>query len=253
MRLSDGNAVVREEWADAVSGALGLEVATVKASMDRELAQLEARVDSSSDERWYASVEQGAPDYGIYESPEYMLYSWPGTVLFARPTLKYVVKHVPASAVRYVVDLGCGIGYTTSVLAREYPHASVYGTNVEGTQARVCRLLAERHRWSLVPDARAAAVDADATLAVASEYFEHFHRPVEHLREVLAGLGRPRWFAIANAFGARSAGHFPEYADGARSLSPRGAGRLFGDTMRAAGYTRAGSGWNGRPTLWMRA
>jgi SAM-dependent methyltransferase len=252
MRLTDSTAIARAEYADAVSPVLGRDRAEVLAVMDRELAQLRSGVDSVSDRRWYLSLARGEPDYSIYDDPEYMLYLWPGTVMFARPTLRWTVNAVPPGEVDTVVDLGCGIGYTTAVLASCYPGADVFGTNVEGVQAQVARALGREHGFTLRADVSSISYEPRRTLVVASEYFEHFHRPVEHLCEVLNGLGCPRWLAIANAFGARSAGHFPEYADRGGRFPPRAIGTRFNGTLRRAGYRKAGSGWNGRPTLWER-
>lgn len=252
MKLTDSPAQARQEYAEAVAPVLGVDVDAALAVMDRELSQLETKQESASDRRWYRSVDAGTPDYGIYDDPDYMLYLWPGTVMFARPTLKWTTKAVPAEAVSTVVDVGCGIGYSTACLAAAYPVADVYGTNVEGVQARVARSLGDKHGFTLVPDATHIDADPARTLLVASEYFEHFYRPVEHLEEVLKALRSPRWLAIANAFGARSAGHFPEYAKRADTISPRAIGRAFNKRLRDGGYVRAGAGWNGRPSLWER-
>lgn len=250
VNLADSVTVARSEYAAAAADALDLPVSTVLALMDRELDDLKNRRPSPSDERWYASIERGQPDYGIYDDPTYMLYLWPGTVLYARPTLRWISQHVPAARVRTVIDVGCGIGYSTACLAAAYPDAAVYGTNVEGVQAKAARSLGRRHGFTLRPDVASIEVtDPSSTLIVASEYFEHFHAPIAHLRTILSSVV-PHWFAIANAFGAVSAGHFPQYLDGSTHYTPRQIGRRFNDHLRQHGYTKTGSGWNGRPSLW---
>lgn len=251
MRLSDTVATARLDFARAVAPVLDRPLTDVLSVMDRELTALKHHQQSASDVRWYTSLERGEPDYGIYDDADYMLYLWPGTVLYARPTLRWTVQHVPQSAVETVIDLGCGIGITTALLADAYPHANVYGTNLEGIQARVARRLSDEHDFTLVPDITHITADPDTTLVVASEYFEHFHDPITHLTDNLTHL-TPQHFAIANAFGARSAGHFPTYQHHGDTLTPRQAGRRFNNTLRAHGYTNTGSGWNGRPTLWTR-
>ena len=74
---------------------------------------------------------------------------------FAPPTRR-LLDELPPGARRYVLDLGCGPGYTTALLAEVFPDAFVTGLDaspamVEAAQARV-------------PDARFVVADITAPL-----------------------------------------------------------------------------------------
>jgi hypothetical protein len=92
-----------------------------------------------------------------------------------------------------------------------------------------------------------------ADLVFASEYFEHFEEPIAHLVEVVE-LTRPRALLIANAFSAKSIGHFDEYVVDGRRVSGDVVGRRFNDTLRRIGYSKIETRlWNNRPAYWKRA
>lgn len=213
----------------------------------RELQALERR--------WYASIASGTPDYSVYDD-EYILSDiWSSWVGCSRRYL--LALRSPRSlgertvfddlvGVRRVVDLGCGFGYSTAALKELFPEAEVYGTQLAGgRQWRLAAAVGEERGFGLAP-----RVDRPSELVFASEYFEHIERPIEHLTEVL-DRARPRYLVVANAFGAKSVGHFPEYQDGARRLSPAETSRLFGRTLRERGFENvATSFWNRRPSYW---
>ena len=91
----------------------------------------------------------------------------------------------------------------------------------------------------------------------ASEYFEHFQRPIEHLRDVLR-VAEPKHLVIANAFGSKSIGHFDIYLDeenlfDSRQVLGASVGRLFNDVLRKNGYATVKTEfWNNRPAVWRR-
>jgi trans-aconitate 2-methyltransferase len=53
---------------------------------------------------------------------------------FAEPT-RALLRDLPPDDRRYVIDLGCGPGYTTALLLERFPHAFV--TGVDGSEAMV--------------------------------------------------------------------------------------------------------------------
>jgi SAM-dependent methyltransferase len=195
-------------------------------------------------DRWYAALDAGAPDYTVYGEDEYLADLWAGWVTYSRGYLRGVRSILGDFNPAVVVDVGCGFGYTTAALAQLYPLAlRVSGTNLPGIQQRIAEGLGVR----VLP-----SVDAPADLVFASEYFEHFAEPVEHLRSIL-DVAAPTYLVTANTFNSRSIGHFPSYRVDGETLSGPATSRAFGAEMRRRGYAKLKTGlWNERPTFWVK-
>ena len=197
---------------------------------------------------WYDSVAQGAPDYGVYRAPIYLAEVWYCWSTYSRMYLRQLAKLGVLNDVTSIADLGCGTGYSTAALRQIAPHASVIGTNVlEGTQGRFCKSMADEYGFAL----RAGPQEVGAVQAVfASEYFEHFPAPLEHLQEVLAAC-QPRKLIIANTFTSPSIGHFPTYAVNGQQVDGARASRAFNASLTQAGYRQLKLKlWNNRPAVW---
>lgn len=207
--------------------------------------------------RWYAALWRGERDYAVYDSDLYLADLWACWVVYSRARILGVEKassFAPAGIladvgkVERVVDLGCGFGYTTAAWKELYPNADVIGTNVAGVQWDLAERNAFRHRFRLARTVE--QIDAATDLVFASEYFEHFERPILHLNEVLDAL-RPRALLIANAFGTRSIGHFDRYQIGTEWLDGKATSRRFNDVLRSRGYEKVRTTlWNARPSYW---
>jgi cyclopropane fatty-acyl-phospholipid synthase-like methyltransferase len=84
--------------------------------------------------------------------------------------------------VNSIADLGCGIGYTTATL-KEVFNCRVTGTNIRDTkQYKVCEVLRKKVDFDLTDNIEEIG---NVDLVFASEYFEHFEKPVEHLKYVI--------------------------------------------------------------------
>lgn len=212
--------------------------------------------------RWYASLEAGTPDYSVYDDDFFISDVWACWITYSRKYLLSLIaggmltdggsiQQMIAPHVTSVVDLGCGFGYTTAGLKELFPAASVYGTNIEGTlQFKVGSYVGKGAGFTIVPEIK--AIDGGTDLVFASEYFEHIQRPIDHLNEVLV-VGRPKYLILANAFGSRSVGHFNEYLVGDGAVSNKLIGRMFNGVLRDAGYSLAKTKlWNNRPSFWVR-
>lgn len=199
--------------------------------------------------RWYASLSAGKADYSLYSLPVYLAETyccWDG---YSR---KYA-KMLPSIAakigpIRRIVDLGAGHGFSTLALAAAFPGASLVATNLPGSmQWR----LAEKIRGSSF-ELHAEAPRAPVDMIFASEYFEHFDHPIDHLEDVLKRCN-PRVAVVANAFTAKATGHFDHYRVDGHWIEGKAASKAFNDFMRSAGYQKAETGfWNNRPVVWVR-
>lgn len=199
------------------------------------------------EERWYASLATGKPDYGVYDDPMYVADVWACWALYSRGYLRAIERAglLVDMGGEPVLDLGCGCGFTTAALAELLPGSQVCGTQLRTSpQWGIASRMGERHRFQVTD-----VLPARAGVVFASEFFEHFLEPVKYLREVLA-CG-PRLIFTANAFGPRSTGHFDEYVVNGVAVSPRAASKAFDAELVERGYAKVPTSfWNGRPTCW---
>ena len=215
-------------------------------------------------DRWYESLGRGSPDFGIYNSPLYIAEAFACWAVYSRNYLLGLErpKVLPPSGLaadldpRRVVDLGCGIGFSTAGLAQLFPKASVTGTNVPGSpQTRIAERLADPDRLGLRPFSIAgslSSIPGPTDLVFASEYFEHFQKPVLHLREVIETL-QPGALLVANTFNSRSIGHFDTYTAGGKTLSGLQTSRAFNAELVREGYEKIQTQfWNNRPAYWRK-
>lgn len=215
------------------------------------------------EQQWYDSLPD-TPDYSVYKGEAILPDIWACWVAYSREYLRCmqnprtilnkdmqgrhsIVQELGSP--NTIADLGCGIGYTSAALAQMFPQASVYATNlVDSAQFRVCQKMSETHRFSLVGSVEELPkIDC----VFASEYFEHFEAPIEHLKEVLAK--NPKHLIIANAFSSVSLGHFDRYKIDGGWVEGKKVGRVFNQYLRKAGYEKMPTScWNDRPTVWVK-
>lgn len=197
--------------------------------------------------RWLESVERGEPDFGICDSDFYLGALWARWVGYSRAAVRAIDAKWKFPEAKVVVDVGNGIGYTTLALAGLFPEARVVGTNLpEVRQARIAEGLGVE-----VVDGP-EEVRSKATVVFASEYFEHFERPIDHLRKIVFHLS-PEYLVVVNSFSIAAIGHFPRYVVSGRFVDPPTVSRAFGSTLRAFGYEKLKLPiWNARPAVWRR-
>lgn len=212
--------------------------------------------------RWYASVDAGKPDFGIYDDDYYFADLWTCWITYSRGYIGGILKgrvkgsNLPISSlfsgVTSVADLGCGIGYTTAALAELFPRASVYGTNIQATQQwAFASDMAGRYGFALAPHYDSIPTPVD--LVVASEYFEHFVDAPGEVDRTIRRL-QPRMLYVANSFATYSLGHFMTHEDiDGHPLSKKAVGKRFREVLSDHGYSkRSTTLWNSKPGLWIR-
>ena len=201
--------------------------------------------------RWYQSLEDGKPDYSVYDDDNFVSELWSCWIIYSRGYLRELRKGIVAAIsnhVKVVADIGCGIGYTTAGLKELFPSADVYGTNIRDTwQWAEGELLGDEYGFTIN-----GVVDRQTDLIFASEFFEHFDEPIDLLGEIIE-CGDPKYLVIANSFGSRSIGHFNAYKADGQLISNKAIGRVFNKALRCRGYQKIETGfWNGRPAIWAK-
>jgi SAM-dependent methyltransferase len=210
---------------------------------------------------WYRSLNPFDPDYSIYNDEYYFTDMWVCWQMYSRGYLRSI-NHPHSeqkdhsigelfSHVSTVVDLGCGIGYTTAALTELFPMENVFATNLEGTrQWKWCNEMSKVFGFTLLPDT--TDVNQKDCLVVAFEYFEHFYKPIEHLKKVLQDCD-PEFLYLANSFNTRSMGHFTEYEVDGQVINQKHINREFNAALKREGYRQVKTNvWNNKPALWFR-
>lgn len=216
------------------------------------------------EDRWYASLKpKREPDWSVYDDDYYFVDLWVCWIVYSRRYLRSIIsggflhhqsdfseslleKFQGAST---IIDLGCGLGYTTASLKQLFPDSVVYGTNLEDTkQYKFCQKMAERYDFSIIPNLLYLGKSAD--LIIASEFFEHIFEPIEYLQNVIKQTS-PRLLYIANSFNTRSIGHFTYYKVGNEYVDQKEISRHFNTALRRMGYEQLKTTlWNNKPGIW---
>lgn len=207
---------------------------------------------------WYASLEKGAPDYSVYSHPTYLGDIWTCWCLYSRNSIlslknpkSLVSRAVTDELAKFdsITDLGCGFGFTTLALKEVLPNLRVNATNLETSyQFKLAKKNFEGKDIALFGDTSQVG---QTDIVFASEYFEHFERPIEHLVEVLKMS--PKVLILANTFKGTAIGHFNTYKDGKDSIPNSQMARKFNAFLRSQGFKKMTTKiWNQRPALWVR-
>jgi 2-polyprenyl-3-methyl-5-hydroxy-6-metoxy-1,4-benzoquinol methylase len=213
---------------------------------------------------WYNSLDAGNPNYEIYNDDYYFTDMWICWISYSRNYIRSFIKDGSVTKgksvyqtlddnvdIQRVLDLGCGIGYTTSALTEIYPNAEIIGTNLSDTkQFRYCKHRSEKYKFNIISDID--MMNSPVDLVVASEYFEHIENPVEHLDSIIQKLA-PKCFYIANSFNTHSLGHFNSYKHQNHTYSQSVISRGFNSFLKDQGYHKLKTNiWNNKPTLWIK-
>lgn len=187
-------------------------------------------------------VDSERSDFSVYEDKLYLIDAWVSWRVYSRMQVYYMKKKmnqlkkvINLDNIDSIVDLGAGIGYSTLALNELFKPKTIHATQIEGTdQYKICKFL-----FRGVDNAEVVSgVDKleKTDIVFASEYFEHFDKPVDHLREVLKL--KPKMLIIANSFGVDDAiGHFTTYYDEAeKPYTGKQISRVFNNALRKAGY-----------------
>lgn len=203
-------------------------------------------------DEWYDLLrEEGEANYSLYNDFWYFCELLACYDIYSSEYISLLTK-LPLT-VESVLDLGCGLGITSTHLA-EVLGASVVGTNLKGTmQYEFCET-----RVKMCGDYKKAG---HADMVFASEYFEHIHTAGDHLIDIIE-YNNPRVIVMANAFNAESLGHFEYFYNGGWSskafpcdalVAAKDMGRLFAQILKGSGFSKMDTGfWNSRPNVWTR-
>ena len=212
--------------------------------------------------KWYDALNKDTIDYSVYDDDYYFTDLWSCWIIYSRDYLRNIIKInslnektsilALLSGINSVIDLGCGISYTTATLKQIFSRAKVFGTNIVDTkQYAFCKFMSKKYDFNVIPDISYCS-NTNIDLVFASEYFEHIERPLEHLQDVINKL-HPKYFLIANAFNTRSIGHFYNYKHYGGIIRQENISKLFNKLLVRNKYRKIKTKlWNNKPNLWQK-
>jgi SAM-dependent methyltransferase len=212
-------------------------------------------------EKWYSSLKDGNPDYSLYDTDDYVLDTYFCFEKYSRRYIKELTKgrnfedNIPflttiKQSTHSIVDVGCGIGYSTAAFKELLPDHDVYGFNLSNTtQYKICEKVADKYNFNLTGSLEKIG---NIDTIFASEYFEHFEKPIEHLKEIV-NITNPKYFIIANSFNTTSIGHFITYKHNGKEIDQFKISRLFNENVLACGYKKVKSKiFNSKPNIFVK-
>lgn len=247
---------IKAEFAENYAKLFGLDQSKV-------VAEIKANaVFKPLTELWYQHLDNNDINsaYSVYDAENYYVDIIHCFLGYSRRYLRDLYKPKMPNGESFVdmtknakcvVDIGCGVSYSTAALKYMYPDADVYGINLKDTkQWKFCEDMGRKHNFSMIEHVKELPTEIDVLFA--SEYFEHILDPITHIQE-LCDISKPKYLVIANAFNTWSIGHFSTYNVKNDLIPQEKASKMFNDELRTLGYTKLKTSlFNNKPNIWKR-
>lgn len=211
-------------------------------------------------DRWYKSLNTGNVDYSVYVEDDYLNEIFDCWRKYSRKYLMSLRKYINSDNcdiniedINNVLDLGCGLGYTTICLYDIFKTAKkIYGTNFKDSiQFKVDNIVCNnfKDRINIIDENNTLSLES-VDLVFASEFFEHLDKPIDLLSNLI-NTYHPKYLIIANTFTQPAIGHFNSYYFNNIEYTGSEISKLFNNTLRSNNYYKLNTGfWNNRPTIW---
>lgn len=211
------------------------------------------------EQKWYEAQDNGYADYDVYADKYYFVdliaCYWNYSRGYIRSLEKKSFDNKSKSLkqlipnAKNILDLGCGLGYTTIDLKKLFPNAELFGTNFTGTPQWDFCLKNLDGIATMLDENNLPDISAD--IVFASEFFEHIERPMEFIDKLFL-KNSPGVLVLANSFNTKSIGHFYNYKHHEGVIPQERVSKYFNDYLRGLGYEKLKTSiWNNKPTVWL--
>ena len=207
-------------------------------------------------EKWYDDLSNRSTRniYEVYNHDLYFIDIFNCFVSYSRDYIKRIIKSSHFQELKdakVIVDIGCGISYSTCLLKQIFPEAKVYAINLKDTkQWKLCEIMAERFDFHLIESIN--EIEEPVDILFASEYFEHIEKPIEHLDDIINTIN-PKHMILANSFNTWGMGHFIKYDMYGTIINQDKISRIFNQHLMKNHYDNIKCGiWNNKPMIWKR-
>lgn len=212
---------------------------------------------------WEKSIALNNPNYNLYNSVYYLDEAFVCWKTCSRKNIMILDQYIKSNneyskelyEIKNILDLGCGIGFSTVALSEVFKNANIIGTQLkESVQFEVCEYLEENNKnVKFVSSEYNTKINKKFDLIFASEFFEHFDHPINLLEDLINSYS-PKYIICANTFTQMSLGHFYEYYDeNNNKYDGKKMSRYFNNKLREHSYEKIKTGfWNDRPRVWRK-
>lgn len=209
--------------------------------------------------KWLLSLENNSPDFSIYCDDAYLNDVFACWKNFSRKNLILIKRYFEnknKQKIKYVLDMGCGIGYTTLALSEIFPEAIIYGENLKDTlQYSVMKEVSANNKNIKIVDEKSFLTKVPKVdILICFEFFEHLQEPIDMMITLLEKY-MPKYFIFANSFTTlHAAGHFSVYYYNGEEYTGKEISRLFNKIAKEKfGYVEVKTGfWNNRPKIYKK-
>jgi len=207
-------------------------------------------------EKWYDDLKHKDTRniYEVYNHDYYFIDIFNCFVTYSRDYIKRIMKSSHFDELKdakVIVDIGCGISYSTCLLKQIFPEAKLYAINLKDTkQWKLCEIMADRVGFHLIESID--EIEESVDILWASEYFEHIYNPIEHVDDILNKLN-PKHMIVANSFNTWGMGHFTQYDVYGTIVNQDKISKMFNQHLLTKQYKNVKCGiWNNKPLVWER-
>lgn len=213
-------------------------------------------------DRWYKSLEDNSPDYSVYSEDSYLIEAFNCWTEYSRRYLKLIKNYIKLDScqielnnIHTIMDIGCGIAYSTIALHNIFNNCTIYATNYkDSTQWIIDNAITSNFKSNIIMLDEQKQLsyhnNINIDIIVAFEFFEHIQKPIDFLNQLIY-IYKPKYFIIANTFTQKAIGHFNYYLYNNIKYSGKEISKIFNNTLRNNNYEKIGTNfWNNRPTIW---
>ena len=158
---------------------------------------------------WEEGLKNNNPSYFVYDDIAYMDEAFDCWKTYSRKYIKNFAKYLKdvnnlytteLKKINCILDLGCGIGYSTVALSEVFKNSRIIGTQLSSSkQFEVCKYLEAQYKnISFVSSEQNTTLNEKIDVIFASEFFEHFEYPINLLIELINAYN-PKYFICANS------------------------------------------------------
>ena len=214
---------------------------------------------SEMQEYWQSTLNADEPDYSIYSKEAYLNEVFLCWREYSRRYLKLLDKWLEKENcpidrydIKKVLDLGCGLAFTTIGLKAIFPNAECYGTNEPfSVQILYDKYITKEFDGIHIVDDN-FGVSGEVDVVFASEFFEHLQNPIEFLNRIIRQY-KPKYIIFANTFTNMAIGHFYKYQYNGQVVDRERLPMLFSKCLKYNNYVKVETNfYNNRPNVYMR-
>ncbi len=215
--------------------------------------------------KWYDSLNNKNPDYTVYNDFYYFIDIFSCFIVYSRNYLKDIKKRKYDNNksiynflynYKTIIDMGCGLGFTTKILEEIFYEHKIYGNNLENTkQYEFCKEVFKNTDIELISDIEQLS---NIDIVFAFEFFEHIDAPIKFCNYLIENIN-PKVIICANSFNTQAIGHFTKYENNSKnkffkqSIDQKEISKEFNKNLRTQGYKSLKTTiWNDKPKIWVK-